>query len=399
MSKDSKTVPSSATTLPVAADFTDDLIRALNKERGAQVAYNLSRDVSPVHVDRWVSTGSRQLDYIVSNRPNGGLPVGRVIEIFGPPSIGKSHLATQIAKSTQLAGGIVVYFDTENAMSVENLELLGVDISERFVYVDTHCTEEFFEIAEATILRAKAATKDVPVTIIWDSVAGTSPKMELEGDYDKDSMGLQARVIAKGMRKITGIISNERVLFVCLNQEKSAVGIVYGDPTFVPGGKAIPYHATTRIRLGAGQQIKTAKGDVVGIHVWSKTIKNKISPPFRKVEFDIIFGVGIREHEQIFDLMREHGPEVIDGHVVHVHGDSAWKDVSVKKAGKVILEKKFNKSKFDEVLEDPKYKHFLDALLERIMVKKVRDEAADVDPTSLVELKAVVDELQVSTAT
>ena len=156
---------------PEQDDFTSELITSLNKEHGNKVAYNLAYDDSPTHVNRWISTGSRQLDYIIANRPDGGLPEGRIVEIFGPPSIGKSHIAIQIAKSTQDMGGIVVYIDTENATSVENLSLLGVDIKKRFVYVDTHCTEEVLSIAEATILRAKAMDKDVPITIIWDSVA------------------------------------------------------------------------------------------------------------------------------------------------------------------------------------------------------------------------------------
>ena len=140
-----------------ANDFTDDLIKSLNKEAGTRVAYNLSCDDSPTHVNRWISTGSMLLDYIIANRPNGGLPEGRIVEIFGPPSIGKSHIAIQIARSTQHMGGIVVYIDTENATSVENLALLGVDISKRFVYVDTHCTEEVLSIAEATILKVAHA--------------------------------------------------------------------------------------------------------------------------------------------------------------------------------------------------------------------------------------------------
>ncbi len=128
-------------------DFTQDLIRSLNKDHGQRVAYNLSVDESPTHVKRWISTGSSLLDYICSNRRNGGLPEGRIVEIFGPPSIGKSHIATQIARSTQEMGGIVVYIDTENATSVENLRMLGVDVSKRFVYGDTHCTEDVFQVA------------------------------------------------------------------------------------------------------------------------------------------------------------------------------------------------------------------------------------------------------------
>lgn len=207
-------------------DFTLDLIDALNKDHGTKIAYNLAYETSPTHVRRWISTGSKLLDYIVSNKRDGGLPEGRIVEIFGPPSIGKSHLAIQIARSTQQMGGIVVYIDTENATSVENLSMLGVDISKRFVYVDTHCTEEVLSIAESTILKAKAMDKDVPVTIVWDSVAASSPKAELMGDYDKDSIGLQARAISKGMRKITGIIANQGVLFLCLNQTRTKIGCV-----------------------------------------------------------------------------------------------------------------------------------------------------------------------------
>jgi recombination protein RecA len=222
----------------VIDDFTSDLIKSLNKERGMRIAYNLSTDESPTHVKRWISTGSVQLDYLISNRKNGGLPEGRIIEIFGPPSIGKSHIAAQIAKATQAMGGIVVYIDTENAVSIENLKSLGVEISKRLVYIDTHCTEDVFSIAESTIMKAKALQKDVPVTIIWDSVAATSPKAELAGEYDKDSIGLQARAISKGMRKITGIIANQNVLLVCLNQIRTKMGVLYGDPTTTPGGES-----------------------------------------------------------------------------------------------------------------------------------------------------------------
>jgi len=371
------------------AGFTSELIRSLNKEHGSRVAYNLAEDESPTHVRRWISTGSRLLDYICSNRRNGGLPEGRIIEIFGPPSIGKSHIATQIARSTQRMGGIVVYIDTENATSVDNLYHLGVDVAKRFVYVDTHCTEEVLSIAESTILKAKALDKDVPVTIVWDSVAASSPKAELLGDYDKESIGLQARAISKGMRKITGVIGDQRVLFVILNQIRTKIGVMYGDPTTTPGGKAIPFHSSVRIKLGAGQPIKHGD-DVVGINVSAKTIKCKVAPPFRTVNFEIHFGKGIKEHEQVFDILRKHGSAEISGKMISVSGTGSWKNFQVVdvKTGEVIIEKKFRKNNFDEILKNETYEMYLDDLLEIAMVKKMGEDP-DIDLESYVEVDAI----------
>ena len=375
-----------------ANDFTDDLIKSLNKEHGSKVAYNLAYDTSPTHVNRWISTGSKQLDYIIANRSKGGLPEGRIVEIFGPPSIGKSHIAIQIARSTQAMGGIVVYIDTENATSVENLGLLGVDIKKRFVYVDTHCTEEVLSIAESTILKAKAMDKDVPVTIIWDSVAATSPKAELVGDYDKESIGLQARAISKGMRKITGVIANQNVLLICLNQIRTKIGVMYGDPTTTPGGKAIPFHSSVRIKLGAGQQITDKNKNVIGINVSAKTIKNKVAPPFRTCNFEIHFGVGIKEHEQLFDVLRKHGPEVIEGKEISISGTGSWKSLNVIDAstGELIIEKKFYKADFDEILSSPEFSPYCDALIEKAFTRVMSDkENVDFDAESFEEVRAV----------
>ena len=374
-------------------DFTSDLIKSLNKERGTRVAYNLSVDDSPTHVNRWISTGSRQLDYIIANRDDGGLPEGRIVEIFGPPSIGKSHIATQIAKSTQQMGGIVVYIDTENATSIQNLKTLGVDISKRFVYVDTHCTEEVLSIAESTIIKAKSMDKDVPVTIIWDSVAATSPRAELTGDYEKESIGLQARAISKGMRKITGVIANEKVLLVCLNQIRTKVGVLYGDPTTTPGGMAIPFHSSVRIKLGAGSQILNKDKEPIGINVSAKTIKNKVSAPFRKCDFEIHFGKGIFEHEQLFDVLRKHGGETVDGYTIEVGGNGAWKTLNVwNDEGEQIVEKKFYKADFDQILADAEYKQYLDMLISKALIRK-NNEEVDIDAESYSEVEALSQEM------
>jgi recombination protein RecA len=245
-----------------------------------------------------------------------------------------------------------------------------VDVSKRFVYVDTHCTEEVLSIAESTILKAKALDKDIPVTIIWDSVAATSPKAELLGDYDKESIGLQARAISKGMRKITGVIGDQRVLFVILNQIRMKIGVMYGDPTTTPGGKAIPFHSSIRIKLGAGQPIKDGD-DVIGINVSAKTIKNKVAAPFRTCNFEIHFGKGIVEDEQMFDFLRKSGPKEVNNFRIEVAGTGSWKTLTVvdMTTGEIVEEKKFRKTEFGFIRRSPQYKDYIDNLLEASMVK------------------------------
>lgn len=373
----------------VVENMTNDLIKALNKEFGQRIAYNLAEDEAPTIVKRWLDAGSIQLNYAMRNATGGGYPEGRIIEISGAPSIGKSHLAYHAAAMAQKQGGLVVYIDTENATPVAKLATMGIDVRKRFVYCDSHCTEEVFSIIESTVLKAKQILdKNVPILVVWDSVAASSPKAELDGEYEDNTIGLQARVISKGMRKLTGVIGQNNVTLLCLNQLRTNIGVMHGDPDVTPGGKSIPYHASIRLKLSSGTQVKDKAGNVIGIHVIATVKKNKVAPPFRKCEFDIIFGKGITEDEYVFDQVRayckETGAIKRKGKTINVSGDGAWKELSVvdDKTGEVVIEKKFYKSEFGELLRDKQHGPWLmeavDCALTLVIGQtSVSDEADD----------------------
>jgi recombination protein RecA len=355
-------------------DFTAALISAINKEHGERVAYNLAFDESPTHVKRWIGTGSTQLDYAIRNEAGGGYPEGRVIEISGMPSTGKSHLAYHAAANVQKQGGLVVYIDTENATPIEKLARIGIDVRKRFIYASSSCTEEVFSIIESTILKAKQiVSKDIPILVVWDSVAATSPRAELDGEMDQQTVGLQARVIGKGMRKNVGLIGDNNITLLCLNQLREAIGVQHGDPLVTPGGKAIPFAASVRVRLGSGKQVTDAAGNVIGCYIICTIKKNKLAPSGKKYFFNILFGKGIVEGEFIFDEVRAWCAEkknkfVVDGKHIEISGTSSWRVLNVldDATGDVVLTKKFYKSDFDEVRRDPQYEPYVTALIDRV---------------------------------
>ena len=391
-------------TKPVDNDIDDistQLIKDLNKEMGFTCAYDLTLGAAPTIVKRWISTGSLQLDHIIKNAMGGGYPEGRVIEIAAMPSLGKSHLAYHAIATVQAMGGIGVYIDTENATPLDKLQTMGVDVKKRFVYVDTHVTEDVFKIAETVIAKAKAkpSSKDVPILVVWDSVAATSPKAEIDGDYDQNTVGLQARVVSKAMRKIVGVLGQNNVTFLCLNQLRMKIGVMgHADPFVTPAGNAIPFHASVRVRLGSGSPIKDAKGNTIGIHVTATTKKNKVGPPMRKCEFDIIYGQGIIEHEYIFDELRAHCDEnkvlTKDGKQVKISGTSSWKELLVSDVatGEVLIQKKFYKNEFDEIMSNPEYNPYVMQVFDAAYTMDIGQHKGVVASTEEVSPDEVFDE-------
>jgi len=179
---------------------------------------------------------------------------------------------------------------------------------------------------------------------------------------------------------------------ICLNQIRTKIGVMYGDPTTTPGGKAIPFHSSVRIKLGAGQQITDKNKNVIGINVSAKTIKNKVAPPFRTVNFEIHFGKGIVEHEQVFDLLRKHGPESIENVEISISGTGSWKSLTAvnQETGEVLVDKKFYKADFDKIMKDPEYEPYCNMLLEKAMIRVMdSSESQDFDSESYEEVRAV----------
>jgi recombination protein RecA len=375
-------------------DISKQLIIDLNKEFGTRVAFNLSDATAPTVIKRWIPTGSKLLDYAISNRKNGGVPEGRIIELSGLPSTGKSHIAYEMCKNVQRQGGLVVYVDTENATSIDKLHEMGIDVSKRFVFCDTHCTEEAFKIIESTITKARSLMdKNIPMLVVWDSIAGSSPKEELDGDFDKNTVGLQARILSKGMRKITGLIGQSSATLLCLNQLRSKISAGYGgDPYVTPGGAAIPYYSSVRIRLtGEGTRLKDSAGNVVGIKVPLRIIKNKVAPPHRTLDLEIRFGVGISEEEslltELLSWCSKRGAVVVGDNKATIEGSGkAWKTLLVTDAqDNQVLSKKFTKNEFTSLMKDPTCKDYVDAIIDAALTVKFGDpepENDDYNPKS-----------------
>ena len=358
--------------MSVRDELANVLADSLNKQfKDMKVAYFLDgSDTTPTDIKEFISTGSTMLDLAIANKPNGGIAVGRITEINGLESSGKSLIGAHILAETQKKDGIAVYIDTENAVSEEFLKVLGIDTTQ-CLYLQLQTVEEIFQAIEEIVLKVREAEKDRLVTILVDSLAAASTQVEIDADFEKDGWATsKAIIISKAMRKITQLIGRQRIALVFTNQLRAKLGVMFGDPWTTSGGKALPFHASTRIRLKNKGRITDTKKNVLGMTILAQVVKNRLGPPLRHAEFPLYFESGIDDIGSWLEVMKKHKL---------VKSAGAWYTYT-DVAGE---EYKFQSKDFLKILEENSLK---DEVYDRICDKVIlKYDIKDMDESELVK--------------
>jgi recombination protein RecA len=271
-----------------------EAIKVIHKQFGSGSIMRL--DGSETREVEVVPTGSIALDVALGT---GGLPRGRIIEIFGPESSGKTTLTLHAIAEAQKAGGVCAFIDAEHALDTEYAKRLGVQLEDLLVS-QPDCGEQALEIVDQLV---RTSSIDL---IVVDSVAALTPRAEIEGDMGDSHMGLQARLMSQALRKLTAIISRTRTVVIFINQLRMKIGVVYGNPETTTGGNALKFYCSVRLDIRKKKVIKRGE-ESVGSEVRVKVVKNKLAPPFREAEFDIMYGTGVNKLGELVDTAEKLG--------------------------------------------------------------------------------------------
>ncbi len=269
-------------------------IDQIEKQHGKGSIMRLS-DTNVVQVDA-IPTGCLSLDFAIGI---GGMPRGRIVEIYGPESSGKTTVCLHVIAEAQKKGGLAAFVDTEHAMDANYAQRLGVDLN-NLLLSQPEFGEQALEIVEALV---RSGALDV---IVIDSVAALTPRVEIEGDMGDAQMGSQARLMSQAMRKLNAAIGKSNTCVIFTNQLRSKIGVVYGNPETTTGGNALKFYASVRIDVRRKEVIKDSQ-EIIGNRVRAKIVKNKVAPPFKEVEFDIMYNVGISKIGDMIDLGTQFG--------------------------------------------------------------------------------------------
>lgn len=293
------------------AELLAQELNKLNKDSG-KIAYFLDEKDDPSSVTDWISTGSTTLDLAISNRPNGGLPVGRITTLTGLEGTGKSLLCAHIVANTQKKGGQAVYIDTEAAAAPEFWTSLGVDLKQ-MLYIPQDTIEGAFQNIENIIGIVRKSDSNRICTIILDSIAGASTKMELEAGYERKGFATgKALIVSEAMRKLTNLVAKQRILLVFTNQlRQNLQAMAFGDKWIEPCGKATSFHSSVKIRFETIEKMKNADKEIIGTNTRATVRKNRLGPPFKSAEFEVYFDSGIADYASWIELSKK--KKIIDG--------------------------------------------------------------------------------------